>query len=904
MIEPRPLKGWTVRRAVVAAVLLGVLLPALVVGIYLARVFYQNTLQAEIARTLKHESEVLALGVRDSLWSLDSETAGALVDAVMSDPALVKVEVFDLQLKQFVSREVSERRQGRIYAIEQGIEHRGEIIGRVRVEITDQPLSLLLGKQLITLVGMLTLQVGSSVLLILVVLQQRLGLPLNRVSGEAARLARGELNTPIEPQRNDEIGEVESQLEITRQALQSFMRALEQKNRALQIDLRERLRVEATLRDREQRLRMLVEQSPIAVVEYDLGWHILDWNEAASRIFGWRREEVLGRHASFLLAPDETNLYTDPATPQAFGNEGLHQRNRNVRADGSTIVCQWFNNVIRDSNGVAQRIVSMAEDVTERQRSEDEIRRQATVIQLTTNLVALTDADGYIEWHNEAFVRRSGYLPQEIDGANLIQLLRGDDTESKAFDAIQHALRDGNALSGTELLCHAKNGEPYWVSAETQPVRSANGVFIQSVVLLNDITDKHRIADALKNLARIGASNEPHDFLEQLLGVLARGARANAAYLALHNSKSEYVNAIVVWSDAHWPIHQGTSVKEHGIAQRISLGSPLLITNNAYPQLREDPIVGDCDHTQALVAVAISDATGEMAGHIAILFATPLLGAEEAQSLAELGAARAGAEFARVQALDDLRHSEQKFSSIFQHSPIPLALIRRADGRYLDVNRAALEAFGFPREEFIGHSELEIGLYASQQDRETVKQLLRNDGHVDGLTVNLRSKSGELRNCQLHIRTVFMNELCLLAATVDISQLSNARRQVEELNLSLEQRVAERTRDLATTNRELETALERLQRTQDELVRSEKLAALGSLVAGVAHELNTPIGNSLMVASTLRDLNRDFRKQVDAGLKRSELDTHVHETESAADILIRNLHRAGELISSFKQVAV
>ena len=112
------------------------------------------------------------------------------------------------------------------------------------------------------------------------------------------------------------------------------------------------------------------------------------------------------------------------------------------------------------------------------------------------------------------------------------------------------------------------------------------------------------------------------------------------------------------------------------------------------------------------------------------------------------------------------------------------------------------------------------------------------------------------------------------------------------------------TRALADANHEIETALGHLQRTHIELVQAEKLAALGALVAGVAHELNTPIGNSLMVASTLQDLGKSFRKGMSNNLKRSTLESFVSETESAADILVRNLMVAGELITSFKQVAV
>jgi signal transduction histidine kinase len=77
------------------------------------------------------------------------------------------------------------------------------------------------------------------------------------------------------------------------------------------------------------------------------------------------------------------------------------------------------------------------------------------------------------------------------------------------------------------------------------------------------------------------------------------------------------------------------------------------------------------------------------------------------------------------------------------------------------------------------------------------------------------------------------------------------------------------------------------------------------MVAGIAHELNTPIGNSLMAASTLNDHNRSFDKELAAGpLRRSTLDRFVADNRVATEILLRNLGRAGELITSFKQVAV
>ena len=92
--------------------------------------------------------------------------------------------------------------------------------------------------------------------------------------------------------------------------------------------------------------------------------------------------------------------------------------------------------------------------------------------------------------------------------------------------------------------------------------------------------------------------------------------------------------------------------------------------------------------------------------------------------------------------------------------------------------------------------------------------------------------------------------------------------------------------------------------TQTELLKSEKMAALGALVAGVSHELNTPVGNGLMAVSTISDDLSQFRIQVDKGLKRSALDEFLESVQTGADIATRNLQRAADLVSSFKQVAV
>ena len=259
---------------------------------------------------------------------------------------------------------------------------------------------------------------------------------------------------------------------------------------------------------------------------------------------------------------------------------------------------------------------------------------------------------------------------------------------------------------------------------------------------------------------------------------------------------------------------------------------------------------------------------------------------------------------ARHQAAEQLQQ-ERDFSATLINSANMVICCMEPDLTIASINPAAILLTGYHQQELLQHNWLD--LFVSPTQREELNNILAAEGLLADQEVIMHDQQAH----ELVLQWTFVpfydgpNLKYQIGFGYDITQLKTVEREIIQLNEQLEGKVEERTRSLSEANNQLGKAYDDLKQAQQTLVESEKMASLGSLVAGVAHEINTPIGISVTASSYLQERVADFKSHIDSKqLSRSYLNEFTVNLDESMQLLQSNLRRASELIASFKQVAV
>ena len=172
---------------------------------------------------------------------------------------------------------------------------------------------------------------------------------------------------------------------------------------------------------------------------------------------------------------------------------------------------------------------------------------------------------------------------------------------------------------------------------------------------------------------------------------------------------------------------------------------------------------------------------------------------------------------------------------------------------------------------------------------------------------NLNGLLKEYKRSEIKILILFVSIITLsllLLVFVNIS-LQKAKIALSKLNHELEKKVRSRTEALETSYNEIELTLDKLQQTQGKLIESEKMASLGGLVSGMAHELNTPIGVCITSGSYLFDSTTLFEKKYSEGnLDETDCEALISSNKDSMKLIISNLNKCSHLIQYFKKISV
>jgi two-component system cell cycle sensor histidine kinase/response regulator CckA len=305
-------------------------------------------------------------------------------------------------------------------------------------------------------------------------------------------------------------------------------------------DISDRKQVEEEIQKSEQKLRIHVEHTPLAVIEWDADHRVASWNPAAERMFGYPRAEAMGRHASFIVPPQFREHVERVGKELLTKKGGGRSTNDNITKNGKTISCEWYNTPLVGEGGVVLGVASLVHDVTERVALEEKLR-QSEKMEAIGRL-----AGGVAHDFNNLLTVILGYTQIMMDGVPSGSRL------ANATDQIKSAADRAAGITG-QLLAFSR-----------KQVRSPQLIDLNNVMMNLDSMLRRLIGEDIEVLSvpgsPLGTVNADPGQIEQVLMNLALNARdamPSGGTLTLETANVQLDDA---YAHEHQPVEPGAYV--------------------------------------------------------------------------------------------------------------------------------------------------------------------------------------------------------------------------------------------------------------------------------------------------------------------------------------------------------
>ena len=243
----------------------------------------------------------------------------------------------------------------------------------------------------------------------------------------------------------------------------------------------------------ERRFRQTLEDIGLAALMVDTKGRLTFCNHHLLELTGWRREEVIGSDWVNRFVPVEERARVQRVLSRLgkLGRIPPQFEGEVCTRDGRRRLIAWNNTPARDPQGRLIGLTAIGEDVTERRRTEEQVRKLSQAVEQSPAIVLITDRAGRIEYVNPKFTEVTGYRFDEVRGRNP-RLLQSGDTAPEAYRRLWQALREEGVWRG-EFHNRRKDGSLYWESAVISALRDADGLITHYLAVKEDITERRRL---------------------------------------------------------------------------------------------------------------------------------------------------------------------------------------------------------------------------------------------------------------------------------------------------------------------------------------------------------------------------------------------------------------------------